>query len=177
MSQIIDILKDKNRPALSNIIYFICCLFYVSIFILYIAPFNITISILQKISISNITNTNKLVIATAIILVLYVVVYIISQAIIRTRKYDDNESVRKFFPIIYAFDDIFDLIASIISLVFVFSVFIQFYKTGDLYSTKVAWAIHGFIIAKSICFLYHYFKGRNLVEINKVLKKYPDFEK
>lgn len=177
MSQIIDILKDKNRPALSNIIYFICCIVYATMFILYIVPFNIEISLLQEASIDIITNTNKVVISTVIILSLYVVVYIIRRIIISICKYDDNEKVKKVFSTIYAIDDIFDLFASIISLVFAFAVFVQFYKTGDFYSTKIAWAIHCFIIIKSINFLFHYFKGHNLAEINKVLINYPDFEK
>ena len=177
ISDIIDILKDKNRPALSNIIYFICCLVYTTILIFYIVPVNIQISLLEELSIDNITNTNKVVISTAIILSLYVIVYIIRRVIISAYKYDDNEKVKKVFSTIYAIDDIFDLFASIISLVFAFTVFVQFYKTGDFYSTKFAWAIHCFIIAKSINFLFHYFKGHNLAEINKVLINYPDFEK
>lgn len=177
ISDIIDILRDKNRPALSNIIYFICCVVYATMFIFYVVPFKIKISVLQEVTIDIITNTNKVVISTAIILSLYVVVYIIRRVIISAYKYDDNDKVKKVFSTIYAIDDIFDLFASIISLVFAFTVFVQFYKTGDFYSTKFAWIIHCFIIAKSINFLFHYFKGHNLAEISKVLINYPDFEK
>lgn len=176
MKEIIRMLQDEKRPSLSNIFYFLCFLMYLVAFILYIVPFELNILFFQNICVDEITNTSKLVITFVVVAAFYIFFYSIRKITLRKTKYDSNEKVERISSVVCALEDFADLLLSIISFVFVFSVLLQFHNTEVFYSTIPALAIQLFIVFKASNFIFQRFRHRNLMIIKEVLKKHPDFD-
>ena len=176
VKEIIRILQDEKRPSLSNIFYFLCFLMYLVAFILYIVPFELNIYFFQNICVDEITNTSKLVITFGVVSAFYIFFYLIRKITLRNTKSDSNEKVERISSVVYALEDFADLLLSIISFAFVFSVLLQFHNTEVFYSTIPALVIQLFIVFKASNFVFQRFRHRNLMIIKEVLKKHPDFE-
>ena len=176
MKEIIRILQDKKCPSLSNIFYFLCFLMYLVAFILYASPFEINILFFQNIYVNEITNTSKVVITFGVLLALYIFFYLIRKFTLRKILCESNEKVEQVSSVVCALEDFVDLLLSIMSFIFVFSVLLQYHNTGIFYLTKIALVIQTLIIFKSSGVVFQHFRYRNLMIIKEVLKKYPDFD-
>lgn len=174
---IIELLDRKDRPSVSTLIYLFCGFIEILCFISCISPVHFSWSLIDKVKWdSNLKSNDMIVKITFWILILYFMMYIIREITVRVFEGESNSKLRIIYANIYTIDDIVELFASIISLVFMIAVFVQMYKTQNLFVSNKSCMIYAVIAIKSGGFIVGCFRRHNLKVIDKVIKKFPDFD-
>lgn len=174
---IIQMFSKERRPFVSTLIYLIGGLLEVMSLISIVSPFHFGWSFIDEVNWNkNLTDNEKIVSLTCVILVVYLVVYILRKAIVYVFKNTTNSQLRVIYSIAYTIYDIVELIAAFFCCVFMISVFIQMYKTHIFFQSGKAYFIYGIIGIKCIDFSFNHLRIRNLKIIDSVIKKYPDLD-
>lgn len=175
--EIVDFLKQKDRPSISNLLYTLCGAIGILCLLSLIAPFNISLNFIEKIGWEwNLNDKSLFVTITHYILLSHVVVLILRYLAVHIFKNKPNCTIRKIYTFAYSIDDTIELISAVFSLLFVIAVFLQIYNTGVLFISKKSILVYIIVTIKTFLFIFNCFKARNLKIINKVLEKYPDLD-
>ena len=173
--KILSILESKNRPSLSNLLYFVGGIMEIIILISVVAPFQISSDFLDNINWSNNFSASNILVKVAVGgAIIYIIIHIICVLIKKRFTYTNNLKFKRAWICVQTIDDTIDLIASVTSFIFIATIFIQQYKTGEILVSKMAQIIY-FLIAVRFLFLIifrFYLKNRNIVE--QIIKQYPD---
>lgn len=174
---IVKILEQDNRPSLSKLIYLSCGLLGVISLISMISPFHFSWSLFENVSWNaNWDSNNSVLNFTFEMLITHLCVFALRKITLHICKNTSNSKLRIIYSTAYTIDDIVELAAAILSLVFMFSVFIQMYKTQTFFQSGKAYFIYAIIGNKCINFIFNRFRVRNLQIIDSVIEKYPNFD-
>lgn len=175
--EIIDFLKQKDRPSISNLLYTLCGAIGILCILSLIAPFNISLNFIEKIAWEwNLNDKSLFVAITYYIVLTHVIVLILRYLAVHIFKNKPNGTIRKIYTFAYSIDDTIELISAVFSLFFVMAVFLQIYNEGGLFISKRSIFIYIVVTIKTFLFVFNCFKAHNLKIINKVLEKYPDLD-
>lgn len=161
-----------KRPSISNIIYFLCGIIEIIIVISLLSPFHISCNFLDKIEMNtNVTNNDLFVRIAFWGLIVYIIVRVIRKILFYAFPQKDESELRYFHAAIYAIDDIIDALSALLSFLFVFAVFIQFYKSQIVFTSFFAWAIYIIVAIRFLAFIWARTFVKNLEVIDKALNK------
>ena len=151
---------------LSGIIGLLCC-------ISTIAPFSCSSdfvdSIVWKVNLSN----NALVVYLPFISALaYLTGLLIRYCVLHLINVEDK--TRKLFVHLLTVIDMIDMFASIVSLLFIVSVFLQMYNTGEIFSSVISWINYSWIAFNFVTLIYVRYANKNAKIIDNAIKKFPD---
>lgn len=173
INEIISLLEKKDRPFLSNIFYIISGIIMFAVLLLYILPFKFNVPLLNSIDIKlKLTNDELIVKITTIIVIVYIAIYVLRKILLRFSGKMDNNTFKNVFSNLYTIEDTLDFVASVFSVVFMFCVMVQFYKTSQFFTTKNAYFLYIFFGFKVSVFIIYKIYARNNSIINDVLKEY-----
>lgn len=175
--KILSILERENRPSVSNLLYFIGGLMEIIILISMVSPFQIGSEFLDKINWTNsFSDSNKLAKVAFWGVIIYIIIHVLCILAKDLFTYAKNSIFKQVWVYTQTVDDTIDLIASITSFIFIATVFIQQYKTGEILIGKEIQFVY-FIIAFRFLnlIIYHFYhKNRNIVE--GTIQKHPDLD-
>lgn len=175
MEEGIELLKCKNKPALSVLLYIFSGMIGLLSIISLISPFHINVGFLDNIVWKdNIANDDLLIKITFQIVVICFIFKILGRTIINFYQKKTNMEVRIIYVRVYTIEDILDLLCSIFCLLLMLSVFIQIYNTRILFISWKACFVYIWILSKVFDFWYRRFEVVNLKIIDNVLRKYSD---
>ena len=83
----------------------------------------------------------------------------------------DNNTFKNVFSNLYTIEDTLDFVASVFSVVFMFCVMVQFYKTSQFFTTKNAYFLYIFFGLKVAVFIIYKIYAMNNKIINDVLNR------
>lgn len=171
----IELLKHKNRPALSILLYLFSGMLALLSGISLISPFHINVGFLDNIAWKgSIGNDDLSIMITFEIIVIYFVFKIFKIAIIRYYQEKANSELRMIYARVYTIEDILDLLCAILCLFFMLSVFIQIYYAKILFISYKACLVYVLILSKDLNFCYRHFHVKNLRIIDNALSEYND---
>ena len=151
---------------LSGIIGVLC---YISTIASFSCSSDFVDSIVWKVNLSN----NDLVVYLPIIAAsAYLLGLIIRYCVLRLINVEDK--TRKFFVHLLTVVDMIDLLAAIGSLLFIVSVFLQMYNTGEIFSSAIAKVNYLWIAFNFVTLIYVRYANKNAKIIDNAIKKYPD---
>ena len=168
---------NKKKMSLSTLLYLISAVFILLCVIMCILPFHLTFPFVDNIEWdANLNDKNLLVNISVASCVIYLITYIIRKAVVRIFQEKSNSELRIIYSNIYTVDDVVELGNSILVLLCIITVFIQFYKTHILFLSMKSGLIYGIILVKTGGFCILHFRRKNLEIIDKVLKQYPEWD-
>ena len=174
---IVKILDRDNRPSLSKLIYLSCGLLGVICLISMVSPFHFSWSLIDNVSgDANWADDNSVLNITFWMVIAHLFVFVLRKIAVRVFQNISNSELRIIYSTAYTIDDIVEFVAAVFSLVFMFSVFIQMYKTQMLFQSGKAYFIYIIIGIKCMDFIFNHFRARNLKVIDNVINKYPDLD-
>lgn len=158
------------RPSFSNVIYlFSGVLLFFSIFIK-ILPFSCNIECLKSFLWNdNLKYHTFIVVVAFCAIIVHMITCVIKKIFVFISRKTSKNTQRDLYLAVHTIDDIVDLIVSIIVFAFMFTIFIQVYKTGVLFSCSYALFIYAIVSIRFISFLGSRFRFQNLKIINGVL--------
>lgn len=165
--------EEKQAPYLSVCSYLTAGAIGVLCCISQIAPFSCRSEFIDSIVwSSNLERTDFVVIFPLITIILYIIYLCIRKCVLRTFEI----TKKNYKPVVHliAVGDMLDLLASIASLLFMVSVFLQMYHTGSIFISDIAVVAYGWTAYKFLAFFYVRFANKNVEIINNTLTKYPD---
>lgn len=83
----------------------------------------------------------------------------------------DNNTFKNVFSNLYTIEDTLDFVASVFSVVFMFCVMVQFYKTSQFFTAKIAYFLYAFFGLKVFIFIIYKIYAMNNKIINDVLNR------
>ena len=175
--KILSILDRENRPSVSNLLYFIGGLMEIVILVSMVSPFHISSNALDNINWSNnFTTSNILVKVSFLAVIIYIILHFFCMFIKDRFKAANNSKFRQVWICVHTIDDTIDLLTSITSFIFVSTVFIQQYKTGEILITGGVQFIYLLIAVRFLFLIIYrfYLKNRHIVENG--IKKYPELD-
>lgn len=151
---------------LSGIIGVLCC-------ISTIAPFSCSSdfadSIVWKVNLSN----KDLVVYLPLISVLaYLAGLLIRYCVLHLIDVEDK--TRKLFVHLLTVVDMIDMLTAIASLLFIVSVFLQMYNTGEIFTSVIAWINYSWIAFNFVTLIYVRYANKNAKIIDTAINKFPD---
>ena len=151
---------------LSGMIGLLCC-------ISTIAPFSCSSdfvdSIVWKV---NLSNNNFVVYLPTVAASAYLLGLVIRHCVLRLIEVEDK--TRKFFVHLLTVVDIIDLFAAIGSLLFIVSVFLQMYNTGEVFASTIAIINYSWIAFNFATLIYVKYANKNAKIIDNAIKNYSD---
>ena len=87
---------------------------------------------------------------------------------------DVEDKTRKLFVHLFTVVDMIDMLAAIASLLFIVSVFLQMYNTGELFSSAIARINYSWIAFNFVTLIYVRYANKNAKIIDTAIKKFPD---
>ena len=174
---IVKILDRDNRPSLSKLMYLSCGLLGVICLISMVSPFHFSWSLIDNVSWdANWADDNRVLNFAFWMTIIHIFVFVLRKIVVRVFQNISNSELRIIYSTAYTIDDIVELIAAIFTLAFMFSVFIQMYKTQIFFQSGKAYFVYAIIGINCVDFIFNHFRVRNLKVIDNVIKKYPDLD-
>lgn len=168
---------NKKKMSLSTLLYLVSAGFILLCIIMRILPFPLEFAFMDNVEWkTNLDDKNILINIAIASCVIYGIIYIIRKVIVRIFQEKNNAELRIIYANIYTADDVVELGNSILMLLCMITVFVQFYKTNILYISMKFILIYGIILIKAGGFCILHFKRKNLENIDKVLKQYPELD-
>lgn len=171
-------IMDKKKIALSISLYLISAGFLLMCLIIYMLPFRIDVSFIDNIKWNANLNDNNFLINIAVVsCAIYLLEYIGRKVIVWICAEQGIVKMRNIYANIYTVNNIVELINSLLILLAVMTIFIQYYKTGILFLTGKSIVIYGVVLVKTGIFIVLHFRYKNLKIIDNVLnnsKNYSD---
>ena len=172
---IVKILDRDNRPSLSKLMYLLCGLLGVFCLISMVSPFHFSWSLIDNVSWNaNWADDNRVLNFAFLMTIIHI--FVLRKIVVRAFQNISNSELRIIYSMAYTIDDIVELIAAIFTLVFMFSVFIQMYKTQIFFQSGKAYFVYAITGINCVDFIFNHFRARNLKVIDNVIKKYPNLD-
>jgi len=138
-----------------------------------IAPFVCSNSFLDGVILKGNLSDSDLVVSFPVVMILVYSLSILARHKL-LRLFEVTKKSRKPFVHLLTLVDMCDLFASLGSLLFMISTFIQMYKTGYILMTKTAFFIYGWISINFIALIYARYARINSRIIDNSLNRYPE---
>ena len=177
ISAIIEFMDRKNRPSIANLFFLVCGVLEILSFLSTITPFHISVTILDEIMWEKMLAEGDLLVnITFGVFILYGIICVVRRGITNAMREKRNSEIREIFAKVHAYSDVAELLCAIVSLVFIFSVFVQVYKASDLFISNKACIVYLLIGYKAYDFLFQYSKFKNLEIIDRVVNNYTELD-
>lgn len=125
---------NKKKMSLSTLLYLVSAGFILLCIIMRILPFPLEFAFMDNVEWkTNLDDKNILINIATASCVIYGIIYIIRKVIVCIFQEKNNAELRIIYANIYTADDIVELGNSILMLLCMITVFVQFYKTNILY--------------------------------------------
>lgn len=165
-------LKEKHRPAISVLCYLLAGTIGIICFVSPVAPFSCNSEFVDSIIWhGNLEDTDFVVIFSMLSIILYLICTAIRSFVLHT--VDVTMQNYKFIVLLFTIEDMFDLFAGASSLLFLCSVFLQMYHTGNVFISNLAVFIYLWTAYKFLAFFYARFANKNRKIINNAIFKFP----
>lgn len=177
ISTIIKFLERKDRPSIASLLFLVCGILEVLSLVSTISLFRISTTFLDEITWEKMLEDGELIVSiTFWVFVLYGIICCVRKCITKAMWKKRNFEIREIFAKAHAFSDVAELLCAIVSLFFMFSVFVQVYKSSILFISNKSCIIYSLIGYKACDFLFQCSKFKNLEIIDRVVKKYPELD-
>lgn len=169
ISEIISILEKKDRPFLSNIFYIISGIIMFVVFSLYVLPIKFNIPLLNNIDIKHkLTKDEPIIVITFFMIFAYLIVYVYRTVLLYFSKNMSDTKYKIVFSILYTIEDTLDLAVSIFSVIVMLCIIVQFYKTNQFFTAKIAYFLYAFFSLKVFIFIIYKIYAINNKIVNDV---------
>ena len=177
--KVLDVIRDylnkENKISLSLLFFFVGGTFEFVYFLSKIVPFTIKkeswllINLIKKVNLQYTLNDNSEIVNIAFFSILvYLLLAVIGKFIMRLLEYKKNSIFGKAEVILYTLTDCLELFISIISIVFMFSTYVELYYTGNILFTYKTTIIYFMTAYKSLDLVYHRIYFRYKIIASKV---------
>ena len=175
--ELIEWFKRKDRSYVSTLAYILCGVLSFLAVASLISPFAINVSFIDDIVWkTDLTNNSTLVNAVLVLAIISALSTIVRYCVIRKTDSLNNAKYASITATFHTIEDIFDLFASLFSLLFMIAVFLQISHRHIPFLSSKAYMIYLFIVYRLFDYLWHLFESRNSAIIKKALEKYKELD-
>lgn len=161
-------INDKHGTSISVLCYLLAGAIGIICGVSFVAPFYCRSEFLDSIIWrGNLENTDFVVIFSLVSIILYLICIGIRRFVLRI--VDVTMENYKLIVHLITIEDMFDLLAGVASLLFLFSVFLQMYHTGNLFVSDLAVFIYLWTAYKFLAFFYDRFASKNMQNVNNLI--------